>query len=770
MTSSMPIEDRAEKVLERAVILGVGSPDARPRPGQLAATRDVATIQTKIGDGPSGRGHLAGQAGVGIGKSYVGLTNAGLRASLYGERTLFSTKSLPLQAQIVDKDAPVVSQAVADETGKGFTAAVLKGWGNYVCGNRAYELASALIGEDVFGFPGQSTIKPLMARVRKLPDDGTIKIEGGTVDLAEVKPLVLWSLQQMLDDGTSGDKDTYDGEASDDAWKAVSVSPEECVGLDECPFAEFCKSDRARTRAAEADVVVTNHSILAVQASIGVPVILGNSTLGRFDHIIVDEAHELPKTVRSQGECSVSGRRMSGLIRLVRAVANDSDSRVSTWIEQGHQIAELVENELHGIFTERSSGEVSRLTDTDDPLARTGEGVIAWARVASRLIKKPVLDAQKSGRNNLVMAGRRATGGIDSLIADVTAVRKHKNGQARWLQAPPKATPVIGRRRPIKPWYAVQAAPVEVGGLLRGNLWTQTVEDEETGDVMDISPSVTCMSGTLPPGFAMDAGLNVRQNVEYELPFQAAYAQSMLYIPSAKGTDDVLDLTVEGFGGRRRFSTDKHADWALKQMYELVDANGGHALVLAAKGDTGKKYAQALRAHAAGRWNVYSQWDAGAPRLTLAKWKADTTGVLVGTQGLMTGVDAPGETCSLVILDRPPRAAANPVDDARVELIVERLGGGKAAEWTARRLVYVADSIELMGQARGRLIRGENDRGVFAVLEPRMLKNHVFTYEETARRDMMKTVDVYGQKTSELSAVTAFMRDRQKRRDLGLAA
>jgi ATP-dependent DNA helicase DinG len=761
-----PNTELVEQVLAAAVEIGVGTTNAKPRPGQLALARDMADAQSGKGQTTaavvaSGRGHISGLAGVGIGKSYAGLSNAAVRAVKYGERTIYSTKSLPLQAQIVDKDAPVVSKAAERVLGKGFTTALLKGWGNYVCLNRAFELGSALLGEEVTGHPGPTSIKPLIKRIEKLPTNGMLTVDNLEVNMAEMKPLALWSLGQGLIEAESGDKDTYDGEVSEFAWKSVSVSPEECVGLDICPFADICKSDRARTKAAEADVVVTNHSMLAVQASKGVPVVLGNVTLGPFDHIIVDEAHELPKVVRSQGEAAISGRRMGGLIRLVKSVADDRNDRVKSWIDDGRQIAELIENELHQMYSATSSGEVGRLGELDDPLAGTAEGIIAWARVGSRLLKKPTEQASNNGQMGVVMASKRAQAGVDSIIADVNAVRKYHKGTARWLSAPPPAEFAIGKRRAARPWYSAQAAPVEVGGLLNANLWTQKVIDPETDEEIDISPSVSAISGTLPPGFVFDAGLSARETVEYELPFKEAYAESMLFIPSAKTDEAIAALTTAGYGAKRKFSTSLHVEWAAQIMGRLIDANEGSALVLAATTSNGRKYVELLTKHAAGRWKVYSQWDAGSPRVTLAKWKADHHSILVGTQGLMTGVDAPGDTNSLVFLDRFPRAAGNAVDDARVDLVAERMGGGAAATWTGKRLVYVADAAEKAGQSRGRLVRGEHDRGMFVCLDPRLLKNHIFTYEESARKDMMKAIDAFGQKTSDIEVAIGYLRGRQ---------
>lgn len=89
----------------------------------------------------------------------------------------------------------------------------------------------------------------------------------------------------------------------------MPVSPSECIGPVDCPLASICKPNLARLRAAEADIVVTNHSMLVVQASAGVPVVIVNKNLGAFQGLSIDEAHALPATVRSQAQSEMSARQ-----------------------------------------------------------------------------------------------------------------------------------------------------------------------------------------------------------------------------------------------------------------------------------------------------------------------------------------------------------------------------------------------------------------------------------------------------------------------------
>jgi ATP-dependent DNA helicase DinG len=128
--------------------------------------------------------------------------------------------------------------------------------------------------------------------------------------------------------------------------------------------------------------------------------------------------------------------------------------------------------------------------------------------------------------------------------------------------------------------------------------------------------------------------------------------------------------------------------------------------------------------------------------------------VLVGTRSLMTGVDAPGATASLIIVDRPPRSAGNPVDDARVARIQERL---ELDRWAADRLIYVADSALLLHQSAGRLIRSVTDQGMVCVLDPRLLKSSQIAYNEPTRQVYMKALDLFAKKISDVEKAKAWL-------------
>lgn len=188
--------------------------------------------------------------------------------------------------------------------------------------------------------------------------------------------------------------------------------------------------------------------------------------------------------------------------------------------------------------------------------------------------------------------------------------------------------------------------------------------------------NVVCMSATVPTGFCVDTGLKTRTRA-YPSPFADAYHRSAIYLPALAG-DQLAAACRTGRNQRARFDLSRHAGFAADQLTQLTAAHPGGVLVLSATARDGRTYTDHLRAEWSGR-RVWSQWDDRSLRTTVGLWKQDEPGVLVGTRSLMTGLDAPGPTCSLVILDRVPRAAPNPIDDARAEAIT----AGGVDPWVA---------------------------------------------------------------------------------------
>lgn len=824
-TTREEMHELADELLVASVREATGNSDATPRPGQTRLMHDI--LDTMLGSYSTTSkipGHHSGKAGTGSGKSFAAGVPAVIVAMEKRERTVISTESLSLQSQIIDKDAPTIARAALGLWDWAPKTAVLKGWSNFGCAARATSAAHDVLGTeanrvlphgesrllseladqvDALVAAGPEVVFTATGRVSRsraaLASMDMIPVDGLQLPREEFLKLLSWVLRESSEYDTEahpGDKHSYNGMVRDHAsWSAVSVSPAECPGVDSCPFGDVCRPAAGRAKAAAADIVVTNHSMLAVQAAVGAPVVVGNRKLGVFRHIVMDEAHGLASNVRNQGAKAISGRRITDVRKTFeRVMGIDDDANKAAWTvaeksnsklaDRADGLADLLDGRLTALAALAGRKEsVYKVPRNDDPLdGDIAEQILVWlARLNKEIPQPKINDGMKA-----MLALRRAHAKVEALIADISAARNTESGAARWIEPAVESDRVSKFTKAFIP-ATLKVSPVDVSGMLRTNLYTSDVlaerDDEEQvyvedddGDgfreVIKIGPkwmipedewsssgnpqekippryalSVTAISATLPSGFCYEVGLDT-QVVTYPTPFTDAYAGSALYVPRAVDPVDVeaLKSSWSRDSSRPKFDTARHEQWAADHMETLVRANGGSALVLAAKGESGRNYAARLRETVGPLGiEVYSQWDGMPIGQLVASWRENKHAVLVGTKSLMTGVDAPGDTCSLVILDRIPRAASNPVDDARVEAIMERLDIDR---WAADRYVYAATAALLCEQAVGRLIRMPTDRGLVAVLDPRLLKTGPYAYSRASRELYLAALSAFDRRIS----------------------
>src|ERR1700712_1761044 len=199
------------------------------------------------------------QAGTGTGKSLAYL----VPALLHHDRVVVATATLALQHQLVERDIPALFEAAKEELGEKGTYAVVKGRSNYACLHRVRE-----------GVPD---------------DQGTlVDLPEGSIG-AEVVSLREWIEEEASGRGT-GERD-HAPRHTDRIWRQVSVSHRECLGAAKCPYGTECFAELAKERAARSQLVVTNHSLLAIDAVEGIPMI------PEYDVAVIDEAHELVSRV-----------------------------------------------------------------------------------------------------------------------------------------------------------------------------------------------------------------------------------------------------------------------------------------------------------------------------------------------------------------------------------------------------------------------------------------------------------------------------------------
>ncbi len=779
--------EQLDKVLDECVFSVVGE-HVGPRPGQKQLAHDIygamigePTDQLdENGELMRRKGRVLGVAPTGVGKTLAALAPAFLRAVIAGERTVISTESLSLQAQILDKDAPMFADAVERVTGVRPTFAVLKGFGNYVCPLAAHSAAVDVLGADDLEPKTNPHISPADQRAESLalladakrridnmngqrkpsglfgdlfaPQGETVRVGESEYDKDTMVSLLSWALGQAKDG--DGDKSRFTG-TTGRAWGAVSVSPSDCPGKNKCPFGQVCLPRKGREDAQHADVIVTNHSILAVQANMGVPVVFGNLTLGDFDHIIVDEAHALPGVIRNGGGREIGVRRITQVVKAFTSCMDTEDGNISQIVEEGKALASRIDMELGNVVGSAKPGEAVK-PKGENPLTEWGPVLQGWCRTATKALPQNVPDSRTQLK--IMRAGSR----LQSLYSDCeVATREDDKGEfARWVEAVQRDDYLAGRG-----WSGAvfKLSPVDVAPSIGMNLMrAPQPPDEEGNPALDEEGnqlykrlSVAMISATIPPGFPRDTGLMTRA-VDYPSPFDSAYGKSMVFVPRVN-TEEELSRIASRNGGRWKFDTGRHTEWATEYLLSLVRANEGHALVLSATKRAGAHYAEELRKTLPSSIRVFSQWDGRDPRQIVAEWRADTSSVMVGTRSLMTGVDASGETCSLVIVDRIPRDAGNVVDDARVDLLCARQEMDK---WSSQRLVYGSDAALRLEQAAGRLIRSTSDSGMLAVLDPRLVPKTPLAYPKSTGDLYLGALRRFPVRKSQLKTAVSFLEGR----------
>lgn len=283
--------------LLHAAVTAVGGTE---RPGQVAMAEAVA-------EAVDDQSHLLVQAGTGTGKSLGYL----VPALAHGERVVVATATLALQRQLVERDLPRTVDALHPQLRRRPEFAMLKGRSNYLCLHRLHE-----------GVPQEE-------------EDGLFDpFEQATPTSKLGKDLL--RLRDWADETETGDRDALTPGVSDRAWGQVSVASRECLGASKCAYGAECFAEAARERAKLADVAVTNHALLAIDAIEGAPV------LPQHEVLIIDEAHELVSRVTGAATGELTPGQVNRAVRRAAKLVNEKAAdQLQTAAESFERLMEL---------------------------------------------------------------------------------------------------------------------------------------------------------------------------------------------------------------------------------------------------------------------------------------------------------------------------------------------------------------------------------------------------------------------------------------------
>ena len=665
--------------------LGESGPIAAqlPRYEDRRSQRDMAA---HIADGYNDGGIQVLEAGTGVGKSFAYLVPALAWARANGERTVVSTNTINLQEQLVGKDLPLLRRALSCD-GYSPTFALLKGWRNYLCLSRMHQAVSA-----------QRTL-----------------LEQEKLD--ELIGIAEWA--GHTGDGTLSDLPVT---PSPEVWDEVSAEPDLCTRL-KCSHFDRCFLFRARRRAAEADVVVVNHHLLA--ADLSVRQAQDNwqeaAVLPPYRRLILDEAHHLEDVAANHLGIQVTSRAVRRLLArferngrglaptlshelqshsdlLSRASLDLLQQRLLPAIGDARRSSEALFLRLLERLEDIPGGQL-RLDDAfagdriwDEGLAFDLDATLAGFR-ALRETVETIADRlsqaeETERRGQLLQELRGVMRRLDSISDGLNRSLRPAGGgppTVRWMER-------TGRGQNV----GLSVVPLDLAPLLRELLFDRLETVVLTSATLAAAGEFDFLESRLGLG-GESSPVSVREI--FPSPFDYP-SQCVFGVPN--------DLPEP------RDDEPGHGAAVVQVVSDLAYASDGGMFVLFTSHAALRRAAQELRAGLGNRWPLLVQGE--SPRdVLLRRFREAENAILLGTDSFWEGVDVPGRALRTLILNKLPfKVPSEPITAARLERLAE--------EGLDGFMNYLLPHAALkLKQGFGRLIRSRQDTGIVVLLDSRVV-------------------------------------------------
>jgi ATP-dependent DNA helicase DinG len=470
---------------------------------------------------------------------------------------------------------------------------------------------------------------------------------------------------------------------SERAWRQVSVSAHECLGS-RCPLVGECHVELARERARGVDVVVTNHAFVAIDS------FEGRQMLPEHDVLILDEAHEFADRVTSVITDELTAPGIDAAARRARRIGIGD----TTPLEVAGETLEAV---LEGLPSGR----------LEHGLPEGLQAAVSALRDAARAVITSIgqLGSDKGGEGDGArQVARAAVSEVFDVAERLTADAGQPGGHdVVWVS---RTKRLDGGER-----IGLHVAPLSVAGLLRERLFADrtvvlTSATLALGGSFDAAAGSVGLLGDDAPAWK---GLDVGSPFDYP-------RQGILYLAK--------HLPAPGRDGT--------SSQALDEMAELVTAAGGRTLGLFSSRRAAEAAAEAMRERL--DVPILCQGDDATPTL-VREFARDARTCLFGTLSLWQGVDVPGSSCQLVIVDRIPFPRPDdPLASARSRAVAQAGGNGFMSVAAVHAALRLAQGV-------GRLVRTADDKGVVAVLDPRLATARYSGFLRTSLPPFWTTTD-----------------------------
>jgi ATP-dependent DNA helicase DinG len=587
--------------IAQALAAAVEAVNGSPRDGQQQMANEVAAAFD------TGQ-HLLVQAGTGTGKSLAYL----VPAILHKERVVVSTATIALQRQLVERDLPLLADAL-EPLGVKAEYAILKGRQNYLCLHRLNEGIADEDGETLFEPAPTSALGRDVLRIRT------------------------WA-----DETETGDRDELAPAPMDRAWRSLSVSSYECLGP-KCGYAAACWAEQAKERAKRADVVITNHALLAIDALDGIPL------LPEHDAVVIDEAHELVDRATSAATQELSP---AGIERAAKRARRYVEAEDAEFLDDAAAL-------FADVLGLTGAGRVDKL-----------DGLLFDALVALRDAGHRVITRWPKGEDNDANA-KQVRAAVELVHRVAGEVVGAGDRDVVWIEHNDKRGSTL------------KVAPLSVATLLREQLFAEhtVVLTSATlqlgGSFEPLARTLGLTGGDAPPWEGIDVGS------PFDYPSQGIlYVAAHLPPPTQSGPSPQL----------------------LDELEQLIRAAGGRTLGLFSSMRAAEDVAESMRERLGTAYPIRCQGE-DATHALVSDFASEPTTSLFGTLSLWQGVDVPGDACTLVVIDRIPFPRPDdPLQSARARDVEAHGGNGfmqVSVAVAALKLAQGAGRLIRSGEDRG---------------------------------------------------------------------
>ena len=480
-------------------------------------------------------------------------------------------------------------------------------------------------------------------------------------------------------------------EPEDEVWDKVCRQPDLCLGK-RCPQRNDCYYNKAKQKEYRSQILVTNHHLYFANLA------SGEQVLPDFEAVVFDEAQTLENVATSYLGIEVSNFKIKYLLDsifnsrtgkgLLTRIDTDKKRRedLEKALNEVRSTADIFFSSLDKAFSAETEdrGKMSEDRSKMSNTKRIRKKDFIYNYLAEPLSSlssnlKSLLSGLKEDEERIEVEALLS--GSNKIKEDLEAIIKQNlKEHVYWLE-------IIKRQKYSK--YTLHSAPISVA-------------DEFKRKVFDKVKTVVLTSATLATNGSFDyikgrIGLEKCREALLFSPFN--YSQNVFLHISTSSPDPKAEAEL-------------YETHLMNQLKEILSITGGRTFILFTNFKMLNKMYERLKEEFPENC-LLKQGELPSYRL-VEKFKEEGTSVLLGTNTFWQGIDVPGPALECVVITKLPFAVPDePLTEAKMEMLREQ---------NKNPFIHyqLPQAIIMLKQGFGRLIRSKEDKGMVAILDPRI--------------------------------------------------